>query len=130
MSRSISSSTSPTPCSIPESVIKGRTDGDRESSRTVNPHRIIAAKAALRLPDIDADHCGRDHFPASDHPDVDPGAVDRPARSLAAFAGAAAETRKRPVSARHRRLWPRPAVAHHLWWAHLTPDRLRRHRGL
>ena len=43
-----------------------------------------AAAAAVRLPDLDADHRGRHHLPAPDRRDLDPRALARAARSDAA----------------------------------------------
>ena len=111
-------------------VVFRSTDGDRNPSRTVNPdHHAVPAEA--RLPDGDADHRGRDHLPRADH------RLCRSSRRWlaphdphAAGAGAAAEAGERAVPARHRRLWPRPAVAHHLWRADLAADRPRRGRVL
>ena len=51
----------------------------------------------------------------ADHRDGDPRAADRAARSATTGAGAAPETFQRAIPARHRRLRPRRAVAHHLW---------------
>ena len=53
----------------------------------------------------------------------DPGALALAARSAAARPGAAAEARERAVSAGHRRLRPRRAVAHPLWRTDLAGDR-------
>ena len=58
----------------------------------------------------------------------DPGALAVAARSPAAGAGAAAEAGERAIPARHRRLWPRRAVAHSLWRTDLAADRPRRRR--
>src|SRR5882757_2657035 len=98
MSPSISRSISPTPCSIPESVIEAGTDGDRNPPRTVHS-RHHAVPAETGIPDVDPDHRGRHRLPRADHPDGDLRAAAGAARPAAADAGAAAETIQRAVPA-------------------------------
>ena len=90
------------------------TDGDRNPPRTVDTGHH-AVPAAPRISHLDADHRGRHRAAGADRVDRDPGAVAGAARSAIAGAGATAEAEQRAVPARHRRLWPRRAVAHHLW---------------
>src|SRR5215472_18088512 len=97
------------------------TDGDRDPPRTVNRDCRNAA-AAVRLPDRDADHRGLHLLSRRDRASFDPRTLDRAARSAATFARTATEAGKRPVSARHRCLRPRRAVAHRLWRTYLAPD--------
>src|SRR6266576_781851 len=94
------------------------TDGDRDPSRAVDPDHH-AVPAGPRIPHGDTDHRRRHHLPGAGDPVRDPCTLAVAARSPAARAGPAPETRERAVLAGHRRLRPRCAVANSLWRADL-----------
>jgi peptide/nickel transport system permease protein len=86
-------------------LLRFGTDGHRNPSRTVNPDRH-AISARARISYGNADHRRSHDLPGAGDPVRDPGPLALAARSLAARAGATPEARKRPIPARHRRLWP------------------------
>src|SRR6478735_3527221 len=123
MSSSISWSTWPTRCSIPESVTKVQDiNGDRNPSRAVDTDHH-AVPGGVGISHGDADHRRRHDLPCAGDRLRDPGALAVAERSAAAGAGPTAKTRERAVFAWHRRLWPRRAVANSLWRPDLAADR-------
>ena len=87
------------------SLLRADTDGDRNPPRPIG-YDYRAAAAGTRISDGDTDHHGCHDLPRAGDRLRDPGALASTARSLAARAGAAAQTGQRAVPARHRRLRP------------------------
>ena len=95
---------------------------------TIPDHHAAAAEA--RISDGDADHRRRHDLPRAGDCVGRARALAFAARSPAARAGTAAETSKRAILARHRRLRPRRAVADSLRRTDIAVDRPRRRRLL